>query len=246
MGPHLPNPRPRRLGALLNSNGQCRCALRSGLVWEWINHAIGALAMLKCLGLQLVKAVRKVTYTIVLRLVTQTRVSEFAVVDLTLDQRGTRLFPDVANAVALIKEFDSRRFGMLRRQIKRIAIADIPGSAGEYWSEIDAAVIAPDHLAGQVPLAVAMTLIHEATHARLQRAGVVRPGREERVERCCVAREIAFARRVPGSEQLIAGAHQKLGSRWWQGTAGHRRYSQRLQAIGAPKWLRRMLLWIRS
>ena len=38
----------------------------------------------------------------------------------------------------------------------------------------------------------------------------------ERIERCCVAQEVAFARRVPGTDHLIAGTALKLEQRYWE------------------------------
>lgn len=57
---------------------------------------------------------------------------------------------------------------------------------------------------GHSPWDIALTIVHEAAHARLHARGIGYPeGRRARIERLCVGREIAFARRAGASPDDI-------------------------------------------
>lgn len=89
-----------------------------------------------------------------------------------------------------------------------------------------------------------MTLVHEATHARLHRAGVrYTHDLRERIEAICLKAEIDFGRRLPGAEQLVAEAQTALETRWWEAPSQQQREIGQLRALGVPGWL---LRWGRS
>jgi hypothetical protein len=76
------------------------------------------------------------------------------------------------------------------------------------------------------PTQLAMTLVHEGTHARLLRAGF--PYRERlrrRVERLCVLAEIIFASRLPDAEAEVQEAEKRLdlSDEYWSDLAQDRR-----------------------
>ncbi len=91
-------------------------------------------------------------------------------------------------------------------------------------------------------LDLAMMIVHEATHARLWRIGCRydEPNRE-RVERICVDAEIAFAAKVPGSEEAVARSRQLLETQWWTHAEHVNRSRRELRALGCPEWLIRLL-----
>lgn len=169
----------------------------------------------------------------------------FSIVDLTREQDAAILFPDVIVALETIREHDPRRFRRICRDVKCIGIIHSRRSAGEYWRELGAIVVSSEHLRAQTVPAVCMTMIHEATHARLENWGV-RRRQDERVERACVKEEIRFVRRIPGTDRLVEGARLKLETRWWDSSQPRREFSERLRRLNAPKWVRRLLLWINS
>jgi hypothetical protein len=61
------------------------------------------------------------------------------------------------------------------------------------------------------PANIAATLVHEATHARLDRIGYA-PEKRARVEGLCFRRERAFARRLPDSHELVAEIDRQLSA----------------------------------
>ncbi len=115
---------------------------------------------------------------------------------------------------------------------------------GEYWPQYDAIALEAHHVENHVLLSICMTIVHEATHARIARWGVRDSVDRERLERACVKQEIVFARKVPGSERLIEGALRKLDMRWWDEPSTSRLFDQRLERAGTPRWLRRVLVWL--
>jgi len=163
------------------------------------------------------------------------------VVDMTSDRGGRNLFPAVGSALALIEAHDPGRLARMRDDVRRILIVHTHGSAGEYWEHVGAVVLDAQHLQMHGSASVAMTLIHEAMHARLARLGQEYTEDPGGVERLCVEEEIDFASRVPGTERLVEGARLKLATEWWSTTSGERLFSSRLRALGVPRWMRKTL-----
>jgi hypothetical protein len=101
---------------------------------------------------------------------------------------------------------------------------------------------------------IASTIVHEATHARLER---YRIGYKEelraRIEAICFRRELAFAVRLPDSAELQQGIARCL--EWYQANPeqfsdahfreGHRAGGiEALRYLGTPDWLIRALLML--
>lgn len=105
---------------------------------------------------------------------------------------------NLAAALALCKDLQPRVLRHLRAYVARIVVAEgrgpyaffVPGSRSCYLSsELICSYPTPN---------VAVTLVHEATHARIHDRGILPlPGRVHRIERRCVKQEIAFAHQLP-------------------------------------------------
>ncbi len=161
------------------------------------------------------------------------------VTDMTLDEGGSAQFAKVAAALQLIRTTDPRRFFRLRRDVKRVVLSPAAGSAGEYWPHFDALVLDSGYVKNVDQIAIAGTLVHEATHARLHQAGIPYSlSLRERIERRCVAEEVAFVKHFPGSEGLVQGALERLKTAWWTGEHGRQQHDRVLDVLGTPKWLR--------
>ena len=200
--------------------------------------------MLKPLLRPIALVVRRASALAMLRIADQQVAEGLVVVDLTQSQQASRLFPTVEAALAMIREVDPRRFARILRDVKRIAVMRSFASAGEYWPQYEAVALEVQHLETHTLLSICMTIVHEATHARIKRWGVRDSIDRERIERACVKQEIAFARKVPGSERLIEGALEKLGTEWWKEQSSSHRFERRLERAGTPRWLRRILKWL--
>ena len=179
-----------------------------------------------------------------LRIAEQRAAQGFTLVDLTQAQQASHLFPTMEAALEMIRAVDPRRFVRIRRDVRRVAVMQSFGSAGEYWPQYEAIALEAQHVATHSVLSICMTIVHEATHARIARWGVRGSIDPERVERACVKQEIIFARKAPNSGHLIEGALQKLETRWWTEPAGPDRFERRLERAGTPRWLRRLLVWL--
>ena len=87
----------------------------------------------------------------------------------------------------------------------------MPGLRGRYWSQHRAIVLASDFVRVRGNARIALTIIHEATHARLFRAGFgYDDTNRDRIERVCKSAEINLARRIPDSEQALANLEWEI------------------------------------
>jgi hypothetical protein len=101
---------------------------------------------------------------------------------------------------------------------------------------------------------IAATIVHEATHARLDRCGIGYDKLRPRVEAVCFRRELAFAAKLPNGEQVREQAERKLvfyaTEDYWTNAAFAERYVndhiEALRNLGAPDWIGRTALILRA
>ncbi len=134
------------------------------------------------------------------------------VVDLTLDESGARAMAEVVDVVSLINRVQPRVIAGLARRAPQIAVVRGYPWAGQYWHHLRTLAVEASVVERQLPEAVAMTIVHEAAHARISALGIPYMRHRRRIEERCVNEEIAFAARLPGTERLIEGARKKLAS----------------------------------
>lgn len=168
------------------------------------------------------------------------RVGEFEVANLSGSTAASELYRRVQEVLLLISRTDPSLFHRLKQAVPRILIAPSGGAAGSYWSFLDGCALSAHHVPTDSPASVAMTLIHEATHARLHHKGVRYTAElRHRIEEICTRAEITFARRIPGTEQLVAEAEEALSRPWWSDQAQESRKLSQLRALGIPTWMLR-------
>jgi hypothetical protein len=155
----------------------------------------------------------------------------------------------VEDALGLIKRHDPLSYSRIRRNLKRIWVDILPDAVGHYDRSLNACVFDRRFvLAESITLElIAVSIVHEATHARLERCGIkyeekLRP----RIEAICVGRELAFTRKLPDSVEL---QEQRAHARQWYKDNpeyfSDARFRQRhtrgsikaLRYLGAPGWL---------
>ncbi len=128
----------------------------------------------------------------------------------------------VEAALRLIAQVDPIRFARLRLDLKHVVLATHGGP--EYTHVTRSCLLSASDVQRQSPERVAMTLVHEATHARLSRAGFARAWSLRcRLELRCVHEEIAFAMRIPGTESLIDQARNAMENPWFTGAPSYLR-----------------------
>jgi hypothetical protein len=91
---------------------------------------------------------------------------------------------------------------------------------------------------------VALAIVHESTHARLDRLKI--PYTEdirERVERVCIKSEIAFAKRLPDAQKFIEIAESRLQipKSYWKNEQFQQRDLDKLAELRKETWLARIL-----
>ena len=142
----------------------------------------------------------------------------------------------IAAALSLIKSVAPVRYQCLRRDLPKVLVGATHNRA-ECLFPVGICLLQFDYVtaADTTPERLALTLVHEGTHARLARAGfgyaeAVRP----RVERLCIASEVIVGRRFPGGEALVAGAERRWAQSdaTWSDAAFHRRGIDALEELG--------------
>jgi len=102
----------------------------------------------------------------------------------------------VAEALALVRSLDPKRFERMRRDVELVQVFRMKSSqfSPRWWTcLLDEALVRERSAA-----LIASTLVHEATHARVLRAGIPYwPDLQQRIEALCTRQEIAFASKLP-------------------------------------------------
>lgn len=158
------------------------------------------------------------------------------VIDVLMDARSDTLFAQAYEALHLIEVCDPRLLARIQRYLRRIVFLE---TGPQYWPSLDACVL---HDVGSLSSAqIALLIVHEATYARLWRRGIRYSVEDrERVERVCVAAELAFVNRLPDSNALFQHTSHKLDRRWWEPESQFKRHQDDLTSIGAPAWMHKL------
>lgn len=142
------------------------------------------------------------------------------------------------NALRLIDTYAPLVLQRLRRDVKRLMLVQAGGP--EYWPFADGFILNAAFVEDSDAEFIALTIIHEATHARLWRAGFrYNQACRERIENLCVQAEVSFAERLPDAEYFVEHTKKKLSHRWWTDDAIKERQLRARRALW-PTWLIRM------
>lgn len=156
--------------------------------------------------------------------------------------RAEELRTKIAAALKLIEAHSPKGYVRVRRFIPRILIFGGHGYTAVYVSELRLCDVCRHYALAETttPPRLAMTLVHEATHGYLESRGLVyEEDRREQIEGVCIRTEIALARRLPESAELVAEAEALLTipSDYWKGEAFFQRDIEQLRKLGAPRWV---------
>ncbi len=97
-------------------------------------------------------------------------------------------------------------------------------------------------------LEIASMLVHEGAHAWMDRLGIpYTEANRARIEAVCFRSELAFLRRVPGAEDLMAVAERQMtrDPGYWTDAAFTARRVAYLAGLGFPAWLIGLLILMR-
>lgn len=167
----------------------------------------------------------------------------------------------VEDALLLIKRHDGLHYSRVIHNLSRIWVNLIPSSPAHYDRSLNACVLDERFIRNQATTIenIASTIIHEATHARLEKWGITYDeAKRPRIETICTRRELHFASRLPdGKLPDRESLRQEIVSRLEWSAGDHDFYSdasfkQRLQDgqvealryLNAPNWLVRWTMWL--
>jgi hypothetical protein len=160
----------------------------------------------------------------------------------------------VEAALQLIKRHDMLSYSRITRNLDRIWVRLIPSAEAHYERSLNACVLDERYVLGEGMTLekLASTIVHEATHARLEGWGISYvEGRRSRIEAICLRRELSFVAELPDSESLQEEVVRTLE---WCSTNGDylsdasfrkRDYQGNIETfryVGIPNWLINFLM----
>ncbi|EHK57937.1 hypothetical protein [Allomesorhizobium alhagi] len=171
----------------------------------------------------------------------------FAIEDAMLDR--------VEAALSLIREFDPLRYRRILKDLDRILVTLLPGSIGQFsttnWTcTIDKRFVLRE---STTPELIASVIVHEATHARLNRRSIGYPeSLRERIEDLCFYQEWLLGNKLPNGDEVRTQAERYLNEPppdFSDSAMNARRdqgAKQALRTIGlSEKWARRLIILIK-
>jgi hypothetical protein len=140
-------------------------------------------------------------------------------------------FPKLAAALDVLARHDPRRFERLRADVDGILVVSLPGARGAWILGARLVTLELQYVTAPSTSAeeVASTLVHEGTHAWLDRFGFgYDEPRRARIEAICYRAQLAFARKLPDPGGLVELAQRQLARDPgdWSDDAFARHYEQ--------------------
>ena len=119
----------------------------------------------------------------------------------------------VEAALQLIEHFAPLHYRRVKNSLSRIWVQLVPHGAGCYLHSLNACLLDERVVASETTTLewIASAIVHEATHARLEKRGIryVEAVRH-RIERICARRELDFARHLSGVDALLEEINWRL------------------------------------
>jgi hypothetical protein len=164
----------------------------------------------------------------------------------------------VAEALLLMKQHSPVHYSRIKRDLERIWINLVPHGVAGYYHSLKACVLDERFVDDSATSAehIASAILHEATHARLERCGIAYDEDwRARIEAICFRRELALAVRLPDGAKLQQDLAQCLD--WYNANPDYFREPQfrerfdngqieALRHLGAPEWFLRVMLALKS
>jgi hypothetical protein len=164
----------------------------------------------------------------------------------------------VEQALLLVKQHSPVHYSCIINNLERIWISVLTHYGAKYKHSLKACVFDVRFLADPKTSTkqIASTIVHEATHARLERCGITYDeDRRVRIEAICLRRELALAARLPDSAELQQLISEHLA--WNQANPNffsdaqlresHRNGAiEALRHVGAPDWFIRAITTTQS
>jgi len=131
----------------------------------------------------------------------------------TSESERIRVFQKVEEALGTIEAYAPVRFAALRADLRQILVRGRPDCVASFDPERQLCDIYVGWLTRDdvTPEAIASTIVHEATHARLWRLGFrYAAGVQARIEQICYRAERVFGKRLPTGSVLVSEAQANM------------------------------------
>ena len=155
----------------------------------------------------------------------------------------------VEAALQLVNRCAPLHYRRVKNNLSRIWVTLVPHGAGCYLHSLNACLLDERVVASETTTLewIASAIVHEATHARLEKRGIRYDETVRlRIERICIRRELDFVRRLSGvdalQEQITqsldwcrdGNAHYTDQNMWQEIDQGH---ADALRHLGTPEWV---------
>lgn len=155
----------------------------------------------------------------------------------------------VEDALRLIERCAPLHYRRIKNNLARIWVHLVPHGAGCYSHSLNACLLDERIVTSETTTVewIASAIVHEATHARLEKLGIrYHEALRQRIERICARRELDFARHLSGvdalqeeitwrldrcSEENSSYTDQNMWENTVQGNA------EILRHLGTPEWV---------
>jgi len=162
----------------------------------------------------------------------RSEVAGFELID-TTDDDSRIATGQLLEALRLAQDTAPRVYARMQRDVRRLIL--LKAGSPEFWPFANAIALKKATVEAAEPSLLAMTLVHEATHARLWRVGIGYPRQaRQRIEHLCVNAEVTLARNLPNASELEAIALKKLGHEWWTESAIAEMRKKAQRELSAP------------
>jgi hypothetical protein len=170
----------------------------------------------------------------------------------------------VEAALKLMEHFAPLHYRRVKSSLSRIWVTLVPHGAGCYMHSLNACLLDERVVASETTTLewIASAIIHEATHARLEKRGIrYDESIRYRIERSCARRELDFALRLSGADALLEEIKWRLercneenasftDQKMWEGI--EQGNEDMLRHLGTPEWVislvfkaRDLVIWLR-
>jgi hypothetical protein len=176
----------------------------------------------------------------------------------TLESKPRPGLRRVEDALRLLKLYDAIHYSRVIHNLERIWVHLVPTARACYDGSIKACVLDERFVLLETTALeeIASTIVHEATHARLERWGISYDEKKRsRIEAVCLRRELNFIAKLPYSEPLRDQVARTL--EWCVGDHDffsdvsfdqrhHQGELETLRYLNTPEWLMELLPKLRA
>jgi hypothetical protein len=176
----------------------------------------------------------------------------------TMESKPLPALCRVEEALQLIKRHDMFSYSRVTRDLDRIWVKPIPSGQAHYERSSNACVIDKRYILQETMsiARIASTIIHEATHARLDKWGVEYvEERRARIEEICLRRELNFLAKLPDSrslqEEVVTASDWVTTNQDYFSDKSFRERREEgeidtLRYLKMPDWSVRFFVWVRK